>query len=664
MASLNSSERDDTHSLTMFYLPLLAVAGVGLVMLYAVFLLAGIGSGYYVAEWALMLLLLVFCARAVLADYSRWVRLGFFLFFAAAIPGALIAAGVYLRSLPITLHAFVLFGLCMLGWKLLEPVVEQCTGHTGREPVRRKKIVFAPTFPFIDIYETTDPGGLAFSGDALVALVVFGTLIFATGDYLRLSQGYAGILSPMPFALAFYAIAGGLISLSKLVQRVRETPGSVRLEGGFIRTWASAMLTVLAICALLAYFLPKSPVIGTGSWMAGGINDRAQQYRNRFNLPESKTTYDFSRNPRGKAPFGGRGPADAPGVGKVPGSAKRAVGPDSRPTNNPKETALDLLYKAATSFESNPQEQLAGSRQGGQSGGDAGKNNAGGNTPGKGSQSKKNGSSGISGNSNQSDQSDRSDQSDKNQNASSPQQPPQNGQSNDKSDQLKQALKNRPDRLLKLLLILLLALLIALALALLLFRVIRRYIWYQLANLARQLWGWAGERLNRVLAPYRERARQARHERRVLHLMAGIQPFTDPFANTEGKSNDDIARAAYAAFLAHLWLLGYERRESETDFDFAARLRDQAKFDERAVMEITMGCVRSEFSSTPLTDAELAQVQRAYGQIIDAVGARIPEDARPEKMDAYRRLLAERQLAREDARQRAPANELSPESAA
>lgn len=652
-------EHDDTLLLTRFYLPLLAVAGVGLVMLYAVFLLAGIGSGYYLVEWAVMLGLLVFCARAVLADYGRWVRLGFFLFFAAAVPGAIIVAGVSLKSLPITLHAFILFGLCMFGWKLLEPVVEQCTGHTGRAPVKRKRYVFVPTFPFIDIYETTEPGGLAFSGDALVALVVFGTLIFAGGDYLRRSQGYTGIISPMPFALAFYAIAGGLISLSKLVQRVQETPGSVRLENGFLRSWAGAMLAVLAICALLAYLLPKSPVIGTGSWMAGGMNNQAQRYKDRFNLPESKTTYDFSRNPRGKAPFGGRGPSDAPGVGKVPGSSKRAVGPDSRPTKNPKETALDAMYKAATSFEGNRQEQQAGSPGKGQSGGNSGQNNSGGNTPGKGDQSKTNGNGGASGGSGKnggSGKSDQSGQSDKNQKADSPQQP-QNGQSNDKLNQLGQALKNRPDRLLKLLLFLLLALLLAFALALLLFRVLRRYIWYQLANLFRQLWGWAGERWSKVLGPYRERSRQARRERRILELMEGLHPFTDPFADSAEKTPDDVARAAYAAFLAHLWLLGYERRESETDFDFATRLARQAKLDERAVMELTMGCVRSEFSPTPLTVAELVQVQRAYAQLVEAVNARIPEDARPEKMAAYRRSLAERQLAREEEKT-SPAPEL------
>jgi len=251
--------------------------------------------------------------------------------------------------------------------------------------------------------------------------------------------------------------------------------------------------------------------------------------------------------------------------------------------------------------------------------------------------------------------SDRSDQSDNNTSS-----PPSN-QQGDKQRQLSQALKNRPDRLLKLLLFLLLALLAAFALALLLFRVLRRYVWYQLANLFRQLWGWAGERWGKVLGPYRERNRQARRERRILQLMEGLQPFADPFADSAEKTSDDVARAAYAAFLAHLWLLGYERRESETDFDFATRLARQAKLDERAVMELTMGCVRSEFSPTPLSAAELTQVQRAYSQLIEAVNARIPEDARPEKMAAYRRVYAERQLAREEEK-KAPVPE--PEEAA
>jgi len=601
--------------LTRFFLPLLAVVGVGLVMLYAVLLTAGAGGGYYLVEWALMMALLLFCARAVLAEYGRWVRLGFFLFFAAAIPGALIAAGVYLHSLAITAHAFVLFGACMLGWKLLEPVVEQCTGHTGRAPVKRKKIVFAPTFPFIDIYETAEPGGLAFSGDGLAALLVFGTLIFAAGDYLRLSRGFSRVLPPMPFALAFYAVAGGLISLSKLVQRVRETPGSVRLEGGFLRSWAGAMLAVLAICALLAWLLPKSPVIGTGSWVAGG----ARQLKDRVSLPESRMTYDDSRDTQATAPLGGRGPSDAAGVGKTPGK-QRAVRPNHNPTKNPRDKAIDLLYNAATSFEGKSQQQE-------------------GDSPGKGSQSKAGGSEGSG--EGQSDMSDRSDQSDH----------------SGKQNQLMQALKNRPDRLLKLLLFLLLALLAAFALALLLFRVLRRYIWYGLAMLSSLLWAWVRARAASLLSPFVRRIRHARRERRLRLLMAGMQPFADPFAGAEGKPHKEIIRAAYAAFLAHLWLLGYERREAETDFDFAARLARQAKLDERAVMELTMGCVRSEFSPTPLTATGLVQVQRAYAQLIDIIDTRIPEEVRPEKMAAYRRLLAERQLAREEQQKNTPAAE-------
>lgn len=649
-AFLSTVDHDNTRILIRFTLPLLAVSGVGLVMLYAVLLLAGMGSGYYFIEWALMMGLLLFCARAVLADYGRWVRMGFFLFFAAAIPGAIIAAGVYLRRQEIVSHAFILFGLCMFGWKLLEPVVEQCTGHTGRDPAKRKKIVFTPTFPFIDIYETTGPGGLAFSGDALVALVVFGTLIFALGDYLRLSQGYENILSPMPFALVFYGICGGLISLSKLVQRVQETPGSVRLEGGFLRSWTGAMLAVLAVAALLAWLLPKYLVIGTGRWMAGGIGNQARRYQDRINLPESNTEYDLSRGPQEKAPFGGRGPSDAPGVGKVPGSEKRAVGPDPLPTKNPQETALDLMYRAATSFEGDRQQ--AGGPGKGQSGGDSGQNNAGGNTPGEGDQSKdgkaggsggKDGS-GQSGKSDMPDMSDMSDQSDRSDNNASSPSPGQQ----DKQHQLAQALKDRPDRLLKLLTFLLLALLLALALALLLISVLRKYIWHQLANLFRQLWAWAGERWGKALGPYRKQRRQAQRERRIQQLMEGIQPFIDPFADSTEKTPGNITRAAYAAFLAHLWLLGYERREAETDFDFAARLARQAKLDERAVMELTMGCVRSEYSPTPLTAAELAQVQRAYAQLTESINARIPEDARLEKMAAYRRSVAERQYAQEE----------------
>jgi len=455
----------------------------------------------------------------------------------------------------------------------------------------------------------------------------------------------------MPFALAFYMMAGGLISLSYLVQRVRETPGAVRLEGGFLRSWATAMLAVLAVCALLAWFLPKSPVIGTGSWMARGMNDRTERYKDRFNLPERKTTYDFTHDPEGKAPFGGSGQSNAPGVGKVPGSNKRAVGPDPNPTRNPKEDALDLLYKAATSFEGNAKERQAGSSQGGQSGGDSGKHNAGGNTPGKGDVSQNSGSSGGSGKSGSSGQSDKSGDN------GSSQQPPPKGQDNDKATQLMQALKDRPDRLLKLLVFLLLALLAAFALALLLFRVLRRYIWYGLAMLFSLLWAWLRGRAARLLAPFVQRARHARRERRLGQLMTGMQPFADPFANTEGKSPDEIVRSAYTAFLAHLWLLGYERREAETDFDFGARLARLAKLDERAVMEITMGRVRSEFSPTPLSAAELAQVQRAFTQLIESIDSRIPEDARPEKMAAYRRLLAERQLAREEQIQ-APTTEL------
>ena len=630
MAYSNSGDRDKADRLISRDIPLLALGSVGMLLCYAVLILGGLGSGWFITEWLLAMLLLVFCVRAVLAEYTLLVRKAIFLFLATGVPLVLILFGVYTRNTLIVTHAFVLCGMCMIGWVLLEPLVAQCTGHTDSMIKYRRQLESDPSAA----QRMRKPAGLAFSGDALVALILAGTLVFSLGEYLRQGQEYP-IFPPTLFALAFYLCAGALISLSKLAQRVQEIPGSVRVEPGFARTWVSGMLAVLVVCGLLALLLPKAPIMHTARWMA----ERTQDSTARFDDTPWHSPPPGDGHPSQRAPFGGQGTNPAPGVGRVPRGGRTPGGGETRPPAN--DRALDFAYKVVTAFEkggagggqpSADNDGQPGEDNGSQGGGNA---RGSGETPGQnGGQGEGGQGDGGSGN-----QPPRAGQ----QPADERQQTPPASSTEMKSERLKQALEDNPARWLKLLAAGLLGLVVLLGAVMLVLIMVRRHIWYLLANLLRQLGGWLRGKVSRALAPFFARLAQQRREHRIQAIMQHLHLFDDPFAHTAGRSGGELSRAAYAAFLAHMWLLGYERRPADTEFLFATRLCD-AGLAEKPVWAITMGYVRAEFSPTPLNDAELAEMRQALQQIAEVVNTRLADDTRRERIAGYCRLLAERQI--------------------
>ncbi len=649
MASWNSGDRDATDGVASRHIPALAVAGVGLLLLYAVVMLYGITRGrIFGVEWLVAMALLICCARAVLADYSRLVRFVCFLVFAAIMPGAVVLVAAYQRSGVLVSHAFVLFALCVAGWKLLEPVVEQCTGcTTAMAPRPRRHLAVLPRFPFIRVYEKVAPAGLAYSGDALLTLIVVGTALFSLAEFLRLNRGLTGILSPLPFALLFYLIAGGLLSLSKLVQRLRETPGTVRLESGFIRRWAGVMLTVLAVCGALAMVLPKQPVIGSGRWVVSQADERTRGFRPHPAdwQPRAHPTPDG--RPTSRMPFGGRGDQPAGGGTGTPGETRGVPTGDGGPA----DAAATLLRDAATAFEQDAQQTgntggSAGEAQSAPPGppkpGDGQSAGSGGGRSGQGESGQSGGGTG-GGRSNTAG-SGTADGMASPSGASS--HPDERGGATP-MEELRQALRGRPDRQIKLAAVLLIALAMLAGLVLLAVILVRRHVWYLLVNLWRLVSEWAGARLCRWLGPWRECARLRRREARLQQLMAGLHPFDDPFARAA--HTGDLPAALFTAFQAHAWLLGYERKPAETAFAFATRLADLSGLEGKAIWEITMGCVRTEFSPTPLSAVDLQQLNDAYARLTAAILARLPAETLPERREAYRRLLAERQLDREAA---------------
>ncbi len=665
MINSNFGDQDESSEITTRHIPVLAVAAVGLMLLYAVVALAGIGSGAFLIEFGAAMLMTGVGARAVVADYSHATRTMILLFGIGGTSGLLMLAGARLGNSTLALHGLVLFALCAVGWLLVIPLVEQCSGR-AQSGVGQM---------------------LAKHNDAVVALVIIGTLEFCVGESLR--RGYGNmLLSPTPYALAFFIAAGALVSLGKLVQRVRETPGSVRVADGFTRMWLGAMLAVLAACGFAAMILPKMPVQAMGRWTYDRVigTPTARQ-------PGSNTTHESPTPSHGTSPFGGWGKNGAP--------ASRGVTPSAGGTD-PLSNALDAADRVARSFETSKQTgnsslgtggatmpSPSSSRNDGQrnnastaqspdhtgtsSNGNAGKSSAQGTgTAAGGNTGKSTGQGSGSAAPNATDRAHpgpfgksatarpgASAQSGNDKSTVSPLTP----QQQQKLDKLKKTLKDNPLRLLKLVLLVLLATALFVAASLLLVGAVRRYLWALLVSLARQLGAWGRFALMRWLGPYRARRAARRREQRIQQHLTGMHPFENPFCTTPELPPVEMARAAYGVFLAYLWLLGFERRESETGFLFATRVCDTSRLEAKAVGTIAVECVRAEFSGSPLTGAELAQLRTALETIIAAITERMPDEERETKMQEYRRLLAERQVDAEMTPVTLPVTEPAPSAA-
>ncbi|MHB9131845.1 MAG: DUF4129 domain-containing protein [Armatimonadota bacterium] len=214
---------------------------------------------------------------------------------------------------------------------------------------------------------------------------------------------------------------------------------------------------------------------------------------------------------------------------------------------------------------------------------------------------------------------------------------------------LKDLLNGNSLRILKLLLALLALLLAILLLALFL----RRRTLKKVKSLVVQAAG----------APMRAKQQRDWRETEIQRLMRETDPFADPFGSFAGASAHEIAIATYRTFIAYLWLQGYERKATQTEYDFAQWLTQSTPLHEPSVWTITQACARGEYARTPFTVEELASLHTALQRIMVDTNTTVPLETRDRKTHQYRRQQAEQEFARQSNRPAAPVPEAADETA-
>ena len=614
MESWNSGGQVEPDRLVTAYIPTLAVAAVGVLLFYATIAPAQAREVSFLPEWCIGVVVAIAGARAAVARYPRVYRMAVAGTTIFLIPGIVLAIGISSAEAIYMLHAAAIFVLAGMAWALVIPVVEQCTGQV---PERGRILRACPILtwrpPFITTYVAAEQS--SFSGEALGALMTVGAIGFAAASWAY-AMDKASVPNPLPYALLFFAITMGLASLSKLVQRLRETrSSSVLIASDFLRMWATWTLVVLVACGIVAAILPKQPLTVPVRWAGKTALARLTGKSSVPVTPEAEQPAGYTYLPGAEVPD-----REGPGAIRVPGEAT-SLGAKIRGALSPigqrlregglriPDSVLNILLRVATLFE--PQKTGTGYVI---------EHGAPRPVPVAARQEAR---------------------------RSTPAAPKLTmAQPAAKARQLRRALSDKPLRIVKVVLAL------ALTGAVLWFStlLVRRYIWRTLAASARWVVRVAGLLLKRLVHPLQARLARVRRKHRISRLIrSGIDPFLDPFEQTARQPIEEITRRAYSSFLAHAWLAGAERKESQTAYDFARYICKSSLFDPKAVWTITNACVHAGFSQSTLSDAQLAQLRAALKSAADSACVRVQQKELPARKLAYRRMLAERELDTADA---------------
>lgn len=145
-------------------------------------------------------------------------------------------------------------------------------------------------------------------------------------------------------------------------------------------------------------------------------------------------------------------------------------------------------------------------------------------------------------------------------------------------------------------------------------------------------------------------------ERELRKIMQANDPFADPFQSSADRTPQSLIRRAYQTFLAFLHLAGYERQPAQTEYNLAEWVEANTPLNARAVWTITRICASAQYAPTPQSVDELEPLQAALQVFMRDVEQRVPPEELTRKKTAYRRQLAEEELAA----WRAPKNEVYP----
>lgn len=553
-------------------------------------------------------------------------------------PGALLFVATSSGSRSMMSLAAGLMLLSSTGWWLMVALIEECAGLDEPEdgaakPRTVRTFTLLPPF-FVD-RPVAGRGSSAFSGNAIASVGILGAVILAGGESLA-STGVA-VAPAWPFGLALYGSLGMLASLSKLQEQVRSIGRGVQVAGSIVPAWLQSALIVLAASALLGLLLPKQILTGPGQAAKSSAWDRLTNAApqpdpsagegGEGGQPWNPGFEGLSRGARGAGGERQGLAGERPGAKRqegAPGGERPKTAPGAAEQQGPRQPsaaenalgrALDAAMAVAKLGEAGtgegPQGQGPGGSQAGSTRDPSGSGQGGrgsGEGQGQGDGQGRSGTPSEAGT-----------------------QPP-----SEKAQQLADALRENPLRLLKLLLFL-----AAITLAV--------YAWRKWAwpTVLRGL-VWLGGRMAAAWRALHQAvtgsmARKQQEARFRAALAAAGDPFDDPLA--ERVPPDRFPEAAYASFAAQVWLMGREKGDAETAFDFAASLARSSSLDAAAVQAITRDCVGAHFSGSPLDAAAVERVRAALRVVRDHVAGSMAPDLLAQRKAQYRRQLAEAAMA-------------------
>ncbi len=635
-----SSLQDGAETLARFWAPALSAVAVGALLLYPCAGLAMAGQADALLCWAASLVISGIGMAMTLGEASRLSR-GVASWVLTVIgPGALLFVATAGGSRSMMSLAAGLMLLATTGWWLMVALLEECAGLEEPDDAAKPRTVRTFTLlpPFLVERPVTGRGSSAFSGNAIASVGILGAVILAGGESLA-STG-APVAPAWPFGLVLYGSLGMLASLSKLQEQVRSIGRGVQVAGSIVPAWLQSALIVLAASALLGLLLPKQILTGPGQAAKASAWERLT---NAAPQPDPSSQGEEGRgqpwNPgfeglnRGARGAGGQGQGlagtrpgqarqeGAPG-GKLPRPVPGKPGEQGPRQPSAAEQALARALDAATAI-ARLGERGAEGTQGGQ-----------GRSPGGSERGEAQGPTGAQRSGGGGEGEGDGEGQGQGRSAADGQAEAQTPA--EKASQLAEALRDNPLRLLKLALVM-----AAVTFALYAWRkwawpvILRCLAWLGVRAAA----AWAAARSG-VLGSLARRRRDARFQ---AALAAAGDPFADPLA--ERASPDRFAEAAYAGFAAQVWLMGREKGDAETAFDFAASLARSSSLDASAVQTITRECVGAHFSGSSLDATAIERVRQALRVVRDQVEGSMAPDLLAQRKAQYRRQLAEATMA-------------------
>ncbi|MCX6359176.1 MAG: DUF4129 domain-containing protein [Armatimonadetes bacterium] len=635
MRRSRSSLQDGAESLARFWAPALSAVAVGALLLYPCAGLAMAGQADALLCWAASMVISGIGMAMTLAEASRLSR-GVASWALTVIgPGALLFVATSGGSRSMMSLAAGLMLLSSTGWWLMVALLEEYAGLEEPDDAAKPRTVRTFTLlpPFFVERPVTGRGSSAFSGNAIASVGILGAVILAGGESLA-STG-APVAPAWPFGLVLYGSLGMLASLSKLQEQVRSIGRGVQVAGSIVPAWLQSALIVLAASALLGLLLPKQIPTGPGQAAKASAWERLT---NAAPQPDPSSQGEEGRgqpwNPgfeglnRGARGAGGQGqglagtlpgqvrPEGAPG-GKLPRPVPGKPGEQGPRQPSVAEQALAKALDAATAIARLGEGGAADGSQGGQ-----------GRSPGGSERGEAQGPSGAQ----RSGADGEGEGEGQGQGRSAADGQAQAQTPAEKASRLAEALRENPLRLLKL----------ALFMAVVTFALYawRKWAWPVVLRClawlgSRAAAAWAAARRG-VLGSLDRRRREARFQ---AALAAAGDPFADPLA--EQVSPDRFPEAAYAGFTAQVWLMGREKGDAETAFDFAASLARSSSLDASAVQTITRECVGAHFSGSSLDASAVERVRQALRVVRDQVEGSMAPDLLAQRKAQYRRQLAE-----------------------